>query len=113
MAVNQRQSLACMQGDCHATETPKDRAANHREPTDSTFSILASTSWDYAFQHAFRPRLPTYHSDRGRYVFGQNWLYCWSWRCAALSYQLHFHLLLTEKTNNVTTPNCCLETIWI
>ena len=78
MAVNQRQSLACMQGDCHATETPKDRAANHREPTDSTFSILASTSWDYAFQHAFRPRLPTYHSDRGRYVFRQNWLYCWS-----------------------------------
>ena len=24
------------------------------------------------------------------------------WRCAALSYKLHFHLLLTEKTNNVT-----------
>ena len=29
------------------------------------------------------------------------------WRCAALSYKLHFHLLLTEKTNNVTPMLHC------
>ena len=29
------------------------------------------------------------------------------WRCAALSYKLHFQLLLTEKTNNVTPMLHC------
>ena len=29
------------------------------------------------------------------------------WRCAAWSYKLHFHLLLTEKTNNVTPMLHC------
>ena len=29
------------------------------------------------------------------------------WRCAALSYKLHFYLLLTENTNNVTPMLHC------
>ena len=29
------------------------------------------------------------------------------WRCAALSYKLHFYLLLTENTNNVTSMLHC------
>ena len=89
-----------------------NRAANHREPTDSTSLILfffflqarlGTTPFSTPSGHVYRCTL----SDRGRYAFRQNWLYADPWRCAALSYKLHFHLLLTEKTNNVTPMLHC------
>ena len=115
------QSLACMQGHCHATE----RQRTGLQTTGSQLiprprlrqARLRTTPFGHAFRphlpatlysHAFRPRLPTCHSDRGRYVFGRT-----GCSCAAMSYQLHFHLLLTERTNNVTTPNRCREITWM
>ena len=82
--------------------TPKGRAANHREPTDSTSSILQarlgttplSTSFGHVFRRIFRIE-DVMHLGRTDGTAD-------SWRCAALSYKLHFHLLRTEKTNNVT-----------
>ena len=100
MAVKHRQRLVCMHGHCH--ELNANRAANHREPTDFTPFVFPSFLFKHVLgprlQHAFRPRLPKYFRIKDVMHFRQDWLYADPWRCAALSYKLHFHLLLTKKT---------------
>ena len=97
MAVDQHQSLVCMQGHCHATERQRTGLQTIGSQLFPRPAIPASTSSDHVFQprlpttpsrhafqprllatsfsHAFRSRLPTCHSDRGRYASRQNWLY--------------------------------------
>ena len=82
-----------------------NRAANHREPTDFTsfcFSLLSSQARLGTTPTARLPATSTeVFSDQGRHAFfWQDWLYADPWRCAALSYKLHFHLLLTKKTKH-------------
>ena len=135
MAVDQRQSLACMQGHCHATERQRTGLQTTGSQLIPRPRFLQARLRTTPFSHAFRPRLPATlfsHAFRPRLSatpsghvfrrtirmedvkhFGRTGCTTDFRRCAALSYQLHFHLLLTEKTNNVTTPNCCREITWI
>ena len=63
--------------------------------------------------HAFRPCLPTCHSDRRRHASGRTGCTSDSRRCAALSPPIVLSSQLTEKTTNVTTPNRCRVITWI
>ena len=107
MAVNQRQSLACMQGHCHATErqrTGPQTTGSQLFPRPRFLQArLGTTPFSTPSGHVYRRTVRIEDVMH----FGRTGSTADPWRCAALSYQLHFHLLLTEKTNNMTPMLHC------